>query len=93
MRALAISFVFFGDGAGASDNIIEMRHAFEAHAKLSQRRGTDIIAEHLANKTHNQHPMSDDASGADYFADFGIGMQRIEVARCTGIAHQLVRHR
>src|SRR5581483_10929181 len=84
----AIDFIFFGDGSSTGNHIIEARHALKAHTKLAQRQRSNIITEQLPYKTHNQHTVSDNATGTNHFADLGISMQGVEVARCSCIAHQ-----
>ena len=75
----AVGFVFFGDGTGAGNYVFQVGHAFEAHSEFAQGGWADVVAEHLANEAHDQHTVRDDAASADQFADFGVGMQRVEV--------------
>src|SRR5579859_1618957 len=85
----AVAFVFFGNDAGAGNYVFLVRHAVEAHAEFAQSGRAGIITEHLSDEAHDEHSVRDDAAGADQFADFGVGMQRVEVSGRARVAHQL----
>src|SRR5579884_444151 len=86
---LAVGLVLLGDGAGAGNHVVEVRHALEAHAELAQGRRADVIPQKLAQEAHNQHAVRDDAARADHFADLRVGVQRVEIAGRARVAHQL----
>src|SRR5579863_1433989 len=90
----AVSFVFFGDSACAGNHVLQVCHTSETHTELAQGGWPDIIAQQLAHEAHNQHAVCDDTACADQFADAGVGVQRVEVAGCARVTHQLqVCHR
>src|SRR5215469_17451685 len=71
-----------------------MRHPGEAYAKRTQSLWPDVIAQYLTDKPHDEHSMGNDSVSTERLADFRIGMQGVEIARCTGVAHKLqVRER
>ena len=85
----ATSLILVGYLARAGDHIAKMRHPGEAYAKCTQSLWPDVIAQYLTDKTHDEHSMGNDSASTDRLTDFRIGMQGIEIARCTGVAHKL----